>query len=78
MKSAGAIRLGLASLVTAFALLAIAATPPRKQTEAYTRQVIAIDGKSVRVSPLGKDRGCELGRREVSHMTCTTDDPDDP
>jgi len=60
MKSASAIRLGLASLVTACALLSIAATPPRKQPEAYTFQVIAIDGNSVRVSPLGKGSGAEL------------------
>jgi hypothetical protein len=63
MRSASANRLGLAGLVSAFALLLIAATPPRKPTEAYTLQVNGIDVKSVRVSPFGNGAGAELSLR---------------
>ena len=63
MKPLGASKLGQASLVTVFALLSIAANPPRKQTEAYPIQLIAIDVKSVRVSPAGKGSGAELSIR---------------
>jgi len=63
MKLASTTKLEVARLVTAFALLSIAATPPRQQAEAYTLQVTAIDAKSVRVSSLGTGAGAELSLR---------------